>query len=186
MLDTARLVLARHEPRRLADPTTVPAAVLILLYEKEGEAHVLLTERTHDVEHHKGQVSFPGGASDAADDDLRITALRETFEEVGVPPEEVEIIGQLDDLVTISNFNVTPFVGVLRNSSCAFEPFEQEVAAVLEVPLRHLRDDSNMELELLQRRGRPVLVPAFSWGPYRIWGATARIVKQLLDLISTS
>ncbi|MFQ5880201.1 MAG: NUDIX hydrolase [Dehalococcoidia bacterium] len=185
LIQRCRRVLAAYKPRRIQDERMAPAAVLILLYEKEGEPYVLLTERTQEVEHHKGETSFPGGASDSDDPDLMTTALREIFEEIGVRPEDVEVIGQLDDLITISNFNVTPYVGVLTaQSPYPFVVHEREVAAVVEVPLRHLLDDRSMELELRQWRGQPVLVPAYTYDRHRIWGATARILQQLLGLLS--
>jgi len=180
----AREALARYRPAILEEPQAVPAAVLVPLYLKGSVAHVLLTERTHYVEHHKGQISFPGGAQDPWDPDLLATALRESYEEMGIRPDDVEVIGQLDDIVTITNFLVRPFVGVLRTGSeYPFRPHPREVASILEVPLAHLLDWRNMELELRQWQGVPVLVPAFTWNGYRIWGATARILKQLLDLL---
>src|SRR2546425_13341591 len=108
-------LFAEYNPRHLDHPEAAPAAVLILVQDKDGEPHVLFTERTHQVEHHKGQICFPGGACDETDDSLEATALRETFEEIGVRPEHVRIIGQLDDMVTISNFRVTPYVGLLSS-----------------------------------------------------------------------
>ncbi|HXG42114.1 MAG TPA: CoA pyrophosphatase [Dehalococcoidia bacterium] len=186
LLDRARAALAVHRPLTLQQPGAVPAAVLVPLYLKEGQAHVLLTERTHHVEHHKGQISFPGGARDPEDPDLLATALRESYEEAGIHPQDVEVIGRLDDIVTITNFLVTPYVGVLRcQSGYGFCAHPREVASLLEVPLPHLLDWRNMELELRQWRGTPVLVPAFHWNGYRIWGATARILKQLLDLLQS-
>jgi 8-oxo-dGTP pyrophosphatase MutT (NUDIX family) len=184
LLERARAALAAHRPLILQQPGTVPAAVLVPLYLKDGRAHVLLTERTHDVEHHKGQISFPGGARDPEDPDLLATALRESYEETGIRPQDVEVIGRLDDIVTITNFLVAPYVGVLRcQSGYDFCPHPREVASLLEVPLAHLLDWRHMELELRQWQGTPVLAPAFLWNGYRIWGATARILKQLLDLL---
>lgn len=185
LIQRAREALSEHIPRRIDDPTAEPAAVLILLYRRDGEPHVLFTERTHQVEHHKGQISFPGGAADDDDDSLETTALRETYEEVGVRPEDVEIIGQLDDMITISNFRVTPYVGILKtNSEYPFVLNEREVAEVVQVPLSHLLDERNMELEVRQHQGREVLVPAYTYDGHRIWGATARMLRQFLELLS--
>ncbi|GBD13965.1 putative Nudix hydrolase NudL [bacterium HR24] len=186
LLHKARAALAAYSPLTIREPGTVPAAVLVPLYLKDGEVHVLFTERTHHVEHHKGQISFPGGARDPEDPDLMTTALRESYEEAGIRPEDVEVIGRLDDIITITNFLVTPYVGVLRcDSGYQFCAHPHEVASLLEVPLPHLLDWRNMELELRQWRGTPVLVPAFRWNGYRIWGATARILKQFLDLLQS-
>jgi len=184
-LDRTRQALADYLPRQLECKDATPAAILILVYDRDGEAHVLFTERTDQVEHHKGQISFPGGASDDSDGDLASTALRETEEELGVRPDDVEIIGQLDDMVTISNFRVTPYVGLLRtNSEYPFVLNTTEVARVVEVPLPHLLDDHNLELEVRQHKGKEVLVPAYTYESHRIWGATARMLRQLLDLLS--
>ncbi len=180
----AKEVLASYSPTCLDNSEAVPAAVLVPLYMKGGEAYVLLTERTQHVEHHKGQISFPGGAQDPEDPDLLTTALRESYEETGIRPEDVEVIGQLDDILTITNFLVRPYVGVIHSyAGYPFAPNPREVATLLEVPVSHLLDGRHMELELRQWHGVPVLVPAFLWGNYRIWGATARILKQLLDLL---
>ncbi|MGD8625868.1 MAG: CoA pyrophosphatase, partial [Anaerolineae bacterium] len=112
-----RNLLANRSRRVIRDPGLICAAVLIPLLYKEGEWHVAVTQRTHDVEHHKGQISFPGGACEPGDADLQATALRETWEEIGVPPETVEVLGTLDDFETISHFVVTPFVGVISEAA---------------------------------------------------------------------
>src|SRR5581483_4386924 len=96
---------------------------------------------------HKGQISFPGGGRHGADEDLATTALRETWEEVGVHPDHVEIIGALDELMTISDFRVAPYVGVLKQTPYEFVPSPIEVAEVLEPPLRHLLDPANVVYE---------------------------------------
>jgi 8-oxo-dGTP pyrophosphatase MutT (NUDIX family) len=184
-LERTRQALADYIPRRLEPARATPAAILILVYDLDGEAHILFTERTHQVEHHKGQISFPGGACDESDGCVEETALRETAEEIGVQPEDVEIVGQLDDMLTISNFLVTPYVGVLKtNSEYPFVINEHEVVEVVQVPLSHLLDDRNMELEVRQYKGKQVLVPAYTYEGHRIWGATARMLHQFLDLLA--
>jgi 8-oxo-dGTP pyrophosphatase MutT (NUDIX family) len=184
-LERTRQALAEYIPHRLDGGNATPAAILILIYDLDGEAHILFTERTHRVEHHKGQISFPGGACDESDDCMETTALRETAEEIGVLPEDVEVIGQLDDMLTISNFLVTPYVGVLRtNSEYPFVINHHEVVEVVQVPLSHLLDDRNMELEVRQFKGKQVLVPAYTYEGHRIWGATARMLHQFLELLT--
>src|SRR5207247_5751626 len=149
--------IAEYTPRHVEHSESPPAAILILVCDREGEPHVVFTERTTHVEHHKGQISFPGGACDDSDDCLETTALRETFEEIGVRPEHVRIIGQLDDMVTISNFRVTPYVGLLSSpTNYEFVVNDHEVAQVVEVPLSHLLDERNMELEIRQHHGREI------------------------------
>jgi 8-oxo-dGTP pyrophosphatase MutT (NUDIX family) len=187
VLDRIQQALTDYNPRHIDDPTRSPAAVLILVHDCEGEPHVLFTERTDHVEHHKGQISFPGGACDDADDSLETTALRETFEEIGVRPQDVRILGQLDDMVTISNFRVTPYVGTLHSQQSELEyEFvlnDHEVAQLVQVPMTFLMDEQNMELEVRQHNGREVLVPAFSYNGHRIWGATARMLHQFIELL---
>lgn len=192
-LERIRQALAEYIPHRLECGNATPAAILILVYDRDGEAHILFTERTHQVEHHKGQISFPGGARAESDDCVETTALRETAEEIGVQPEDVEIIGQLDDMLTISNFLVTPYVGILKTNSAypfvinhAEYPFvinHHEVVEVVQVPLPHLLDDRNLELEVRQYKGKQVLTPAYTYDGHRIWGATARMLRQLLELL---
>ncbi len=181
LIDAIRRALAAHQPRRLEPAGRPRAAVLILLYPRAGEEHILFTLRTQQVEHHKGQISFPGGAADADDRDLRVTALRETFEEVGVRPEDVEIIGELDEWPAISGFLVSPFVGVLTAPAPkVFVGHPYEVEEVLEVPLRHLLDGANFYQEMRQIGGREVVTDCYRFGEYVIWGLTARILKQFL------
>ncbi|HEY7296002.1 MAG TPA: CoA pyrophosphatase [Dehalococcoidia bacterium] len=175
--------LSGYAPRRIERPTAMPAAVLLPLIHHGGADRVILTVRSYDVEHHKGQISFPGGAVHAADADLATTALRETWEEIGVSPDDVEIIGQLDDIVTISNFVVAPFVGVIRNGPYEFVPSPVEVAEVIEPPVAHLLDAANMVWE--ERTGVDTVVrsPAYWFGGHRIWGATARMLYGFLQLL---
>jgi 8-oxo-dGTP pyrophosphatase MutT (NUDIX family) len=183
-IDLARELLAGYAPRAVAAPPDARrAAVLALLEHDAGEDRVILTKRTDTVEHHKGQISFPGGGVHDADPDLAFTALRETWEEIGVEPEEIEIIGRLDDMVTTSNFLVTPFVGVLKKTPYEFIPSELEVAEVLEPPLAHLLDDASLIMETRELRGQVLLLPVYVWEGHRIWGATARMLQELLELL---
>lgn len=175
-------ILARRVRRKIEDPSLICAAVLIPLLSKGGEWHVLVTQRTQHVEHHKGQISFPGGACEPADADLQATALRETFEEIGVPPEAVEILGALDDFVTITDFVVTPFVGVIPHPF-AYRLNGCEVDAAIEVPLSFLHDHAHLRTEQREVRGRVIDVLFWDYGPYTIWGATAQMLKSLLDLL---
>jgi 8-oxo-dGTP pyrophosphatase MutT (NUDIX family) len=180
-------ILAGRVRSKVEDPSLICAAVLIPLLSKGGEWHVLVTQRTQHVEHHKGQISFPGGACEPVDADLRATALRETFEEIGVPPESVEILGALDDFVTITDFVVTPFVGVIPHPF-AYHLNGREVDAAIEVPLSYLRDRAHLRTEQREFRGRvhDVLFWDYSSVPHGevvIWGATAQMLKSLLDVV---
>jgi 8-oxo-dGTP pyrophosphatase MutT (NUDIX family) len=184
MLDQIRRALASYQPRRIDRDGLPRAAVLLPLYEKDGVQHLVLQVRTDLVEHHKGQISFPGGAQDPGDVDLLHTALRETEEEIGLQREDVEVLGQLDDIITITNFLVTPYVGrITRPAPYPFAPSGYEVAELLEVPLPHLLDPASYNPEPVPWRDRLVGPPSYSYGRHVIWGATGRILQQFLALI---
>jgi 8-oxo-dGTP pyrophosphatase MutT (NUDIX family) len=180
--ERARARLRSHNPAALELNGWMPAAVLVLIYPKDGKEHLLLTVRSETVEHHKGQISLPGG-SVHGDEDLETTALRETFEEVGILPEDVEILGRLDDLVTNSRFRVTPIVGIMHEAPRGFTPSPFEVAEVIEVPLRYLLDPENLIEEHRERDGQVTVNPAYEFEGYRVWGATARMLSGFLDLL---
>ncbi len=183
MLSSIRDALARYQPRRIERDGLPRAAVLIPLYETDGAPHVLLTVRTELVEHHKGQISFPGGAQDAEDADLVATALRETEEEIGLRRDHVEVIGQLDDIITISDFLVSTYVGrVTEPAPYPFAPNALEVAELLAVPLPHLHDPSCALGEAVPWRDSMVPPPAYRYGEHLIWGATGRLLQRFLEV----
>ena len=160
------------------------AAVLVPLYEAGGELHVILTKRTDKLGHHKGEISFPGGGVDATDSDLTFTALRESREEIGLLSDHVRIVGQLDDTVTRSGFHIAAIVGVIdpRYSPYTWLPQPFEVAEVLEVPLSHLADPANAIEVPRSLDGNIVLSEGFLYRDHTIWGATARILRNFLDV----
>ena len=164
------------------DPALAPAGVLLLVYVKDEEVCVLLNKRTDRVEHHKGEISFPGGAKDPEDATILDTALRETYEEMGVKGEDVEILCRLDQVPTRSQFAITPFVGTIP-PSYPFQVSRTEVAEILEVPLSVLIDPANRQ-ELARDKGNGDF--AYAYGDHLIWGATARILTQFLWLIAPS
>lgn len=185
LLEQIRRFLSTYEPQQLSQDGAIPAAVLLLLYEKEGQPYILLTRRTHEVEHHKGETSFPGGACDSEDCDLLTTSLRETEEEIGVRAGDVEILGRLDDIVTITSFVVSPFVGVLSSPSYPFAVNTREVAELVDVPLEHLLDERNLEHSVRELQGRLLPIYTYHYGDHRIWGATARILKNFFDNLAS-
>ncbi len=175
-------MLARRERREIDDPKLTCAAVLVPLLYKEGEWHVVVTKRAQTVDVHRGQISFPGGACDPHDESLLATALRETYEEIGLPATAVTVLGALDDFPTVTNFNVTPFVGVIPHPF-TYRPSPEEVEAVIEVPLSFLRNPTNMRVEQREHDGRLFDVLFWDFGPYTIWGATARMLQGFLELV---
>jgi len=159
------------------------AAVLIPLFTKDGEYHILLTKRTDKVEHHKGQISFPGGRHDKKDKNLLATALREAQEEMGIAPRDVKILGELDDFCTVTtDFCVSPFVALI-SYPYPFQVNPHEIAEVIEAPLSALLKASQLRQEMWMKDGKPFPVYFYQYQNHTIWGATARILKQLLDLL---
>jgi 8-oxo-dGTP pyrophosphatase MutT (NUDIX family) len=186
MLDEIRRRLAAYEPRQAAVGERPQAAVLLPLYAQRGELHVVLTKRTEAVKSHKGEISFPGGSLEAVDRDLVATALRESDEEIGLRPADVEVIGRLDDMVMVSRFHVTAYVGMIAAAApYAWQPQVAEVAAVIEVPLCHLLDPANRTRVPRQREGEVVYLDAFRYGEHLIWGATARILRNFIEVALT-
>lgn len=160
--------------------------MLVPLCEAQGVESMLFTRRTEQVEYHKGQISFPGGASeDGEEQDPVGTALREAREEIGVVPDAVEVLGLMEPLAVVhSGFIVTPVVGWIRTSPYPFRPSPAEVAEILTVPLAWLCEPGSVQTRSL-RRGDSVYEDAFfTYGGHTVWGATGRIVKRLIDLVT--
>lgn len=176
-------MLDDKEPRILQDSEThyIHAAVLVPLYQNKHGYHILFTERTHKVPHHKGQISFPGGSVDSCDGSYEETALREACEEIGLLPEDVEVLGQLDDETTVaSQFVVHPFVGVIPHPY-EFKINRGEVEKIISVPFNHfLSDDpghkcSSIDFDDFTYHGTVYLHQGDV-----IWGATARIMDHFI------
>jgi len=161
------------------------AAVLIALAMREGEWRLLLTRRTETVEHHKGQVSFPGGACDRDETTPEATALREAQEEVGLAPADVRLLGRLNDVVTITRYRVTPVVGVFP-WPYAFRPAPVEVARLFTIPLSWLAQRSNCDEQPFTPDGLPRPFPVVIYHPYDgeiLWGASARMTHNFLSVL---
>ncbi|MBI4279212.1 MAG: CoA pyrophosphatase [Armatimonadetes bacterium] len=153
------------------------------LYAAGDDLYVLLTKRTDEVEHHKGQISFPGGAREPGDRDLLATALREAEEEVGIARSDVEILGEMDDVETyVSGFVITPFVGVIPYPY-PLRPNPREIQELVFVPLITFLDPANMRVEYRDRGGVKVPLYFYQHGEHVIWGATARIVKDFVEAV---
>jgi 8-oxo-dGTP pyrophosphatase MutT (NUDIX family) len=182
MEEKIKEILACRDKACINDPALTRAAVLIPLFKKNEEYHVLLTRRTHKVSHHKDQISFPGGRQDKGED-LLSTALREAKEEMGIAEKDVHLLGELDDICTVaSDFCVSPFVGLIPYPY-PFKMNRQEIEEVLEVPLAVFLDEDKFREEFRERNGEPLRVYFFQHEAHTIWGATARILKQLIDLL---
>jgi len=155
--------------------------VLILLYCADDRPTLVLTARPDYGGVHAGQVSCPGGRHEPPET-LRQTALRETYEEIGVPPEDVEMLGELTPLYILpSDFEVHPFVGHYRRGRPAFVPDAREVAAIVEVPLDLLLDPATRVEEVWELHGLQMRVPFFLVGGYKVWGATAMMLSELVE-----
>ena len=170
--------------RQVAEPgERWPAAVLLLIVYRDGEPYLVFTKKTETVPHHKGQFAFPGGLVETRDASRVATALREAQEEVGLDPAAVEVLGVMDDVPTATTrFVITPVVALCPTVP-ALAPDGREIERVLEVPLRHLLDPATFREEWWEREGRPHPVLFFTVGEDVIWGATARILKEFLELL---
>jgi 8-oxo-dGTP pyrophosphatase MutT (NUDIX family) len=162
-LEKVRQALHAHPPRAV----NLPGLTL-------RESAVLVPLRSH-----AGQIAFPGGARDPEDETPLHAALREADEELGIPPHAVTVLGQLDEVPTLTEFRIAPFVGLVP-ASLPFRPSPHEVAEVFEVPLRHLLAPGVHRTEKREAAGRVWDVDFYPWGHHTIWGATARIVRNLL------
>ena len=183
-IDDIKQILSTREREGIEEPPFPHAAVLVPLFEKNGDCHLLFTTRSDQVKHHKGEISFPGGVFDSEDGDLKTTALREAFEEIGLKEKDVQILGMLDDIVTTSEFIVTPFVALIPYPY-PFRVSSIEIAELIEVPLSSLRDPHCSGDREIVKDGLKRISFTYQYGTHLIWGATARILKQFLELVSS-
>jgi 8-oxo-dGTP pyrophosphatase MutT (NUDIX family) len=176
--------------RRLArrPPATTPAleknlrraGVLVPLFVRDSSLWILFTRRTESVEHHRGQISFPGGGEEPGDQDLLATALRESEEELAIAPADVIPLGQLSPIVTVTDFYVEPFVAAVPQPY-VWRPAEAEIAEVIEAPIARLMDPAIREAREIPGRNGTILF--YHYGQHVIWGATAGILAELLDAL---
>jgi 8-oxo-dGTP pyrophosphatase MutT (NUDIX family) len=157
------------------------SAVLVPFFTRQGVPHLLFTQRPMTLRQHAGQISFPGGARDDEDETPLHTALRETHEELGLPPVGIEILGSLDELPTITQFRIQPYVGVLPEGF-SLKPNPDEIETIIEVPLPALLEPGRHRVEQHQVLGAIREIYFYDYGPHVIWGATARIVRNLFAL----
>lgn len=175
--------LAQRQKRHIDDAERVPSAVLIPLYENQGQYHIVLIRRTETVKTHQGQISFPGGTRELADRTLLETAIRESSEEIGLRPGDIEILGELDDEVTTtSNYIVTPFVAMIP-WPYPFVKNKSEVDEVIQAPVTALMDSACLKPDTEFLNGQEVRSYTYCYKGKVIWGATARILNKLLDIL---
>lgn len=160
-----------------------PAAVLIGVQETPSGARIVLTKRASHLRHHPGQIAFPGGRQDAGDPDLIATALREASEEIALPPDVVQVLGTLPPHETVTGFLVTPVLALLP-PDLSFTPEPGEVAEVFSAPFAHLTSPARFQIEKRRWRGVWRHYYVVPWGPYYVWGATARILRGLADRLA--
>ena len=174
--------LAKRVVERVDGDGLMPSAVMIVLYPKDGEYCILLNKRSELVEHHKGEISFPGGARDPEDRDPLETALRETEEEMGIKRDDVTVIGEMDEVVTRSGFRVQVFTGTIEYPY-EFNPSAIEIAEVLEFPIPALIDRANHRTETRWEDGQPITSYSYVYQEHVVFGATARILQSCIDIL---
>jgi 8-oxo-dGTP pyrophosphatase MutT (NUDIX family) len=173
------LLMTPDEAAELDAPGNTDAAVLVPLFVRGDELHAVFTKRRDDLRRHAGEISFPGGRQDFPDEDLRVTALREAEEEIGLPRDDVELIGALPPTGTfVTGYRIHPFVGSIQEGY-EWKAQPNEVEVVLELSLPDLV--RGFEMRRLIRKGVPIKTPTYCVRDNLVWGATARIVQHLLE-----
>jgi len=168
-------ILRHRKKERITGENLKASAVLMPLFYSQGQYHILFTERSDEVVFHKGQVCFPGGTREPSDSDLLQTVLREAEEEIGLEAKDIEILGELDDIITfVTNYVISPFVAFISHPN-SLRTNGREVKGAFSVPLSFLIDEANFKQDSY----------AYEYEGHVIWGATARILKQFIDLLKS-
>jgi 8-oxo-dGTP pyrophosphatase MutT (NUDIX family) len=168
-------ILRHRKKEKITGENLKASAVLVPLFYSQGQYHILFTERSDEVVFHKGQVCFPGGTREPSDPDLLQTALRESEEEIGLETKNIEILGELDDMLTfVTDYVISPFVAFISPPH-SLRTSGKEVKGTFSVPLSFLMDEANFKQDSY----------AYEYEGHIIWGATARILKQFIDLLKS-
>ena len=181
MLALIKEKLKDYQSRQIEADRGICAGVVIPIYEKDGEVYIILTKRTDLVRMHKGEVSFPGGMCEDEDGGTMNTALRECCEEIGVRAKDIEVIGRMDDMYTLTGFVITPYVGIVPYPY-EFRTSPGEVAYLIFLPLTYLLEVAPI-MEEAEHEGRIDRVPSFYYRGDRVWGATCRLLLKLKGII---
>jgi len=182
MIECLKNALQQRQIVRINDPTMKVSAVLVPVFLKNGQYHLLFIQRTERVKYHKGQISFPGGAYEKKDGTILNAALREAEEEIGLARQDVQLLGELDDALTAtSNYVISPFVGLIPYPY-NFKPDKWETEELLEVPIADLLDKNCFSEGMTEQNGQQVETYFYRFGSRTIWGATAKILKQFLEI----
>lgn len=181
--DEIKRILSQHKKQEATDSDLVRAAVLVPIFYRDDEPYLLFTLRSNKVTYHKGQISFPGGVHLQRDPTLLDTALRESYEEIGLKANDVEVLGELDDALTLfSGFAISPFVGVIPYPY-PFKVNTEEIDEIFDIPISALKERDNFRIEYHVVGNRALPTYFYEYKGKVVWGATARIVNQLLGLL---
>ncbi|SDS84312.1 NUDIX domain-containing protein [Halopseudomonas xinjiangensis] len=181
MLDQMRTRVLEHKPREIEAAGLPEAGVLIPVTCVHDEPEIILTLRSRRLSTHSGEVSFPGGRRDPGDVDLRYTALRETHEEIGLPPDAVDVVGPMDSLVSRFGIKVTPYVGIVPDVF-DLKPNPSEIEEVFRVPVRYFLGDPREMTHRIDYQGRSWYVPSYRFEGFKIWGLTALMLTELMNV----
>jgi 8-oxo-dGTP pyrophosphatase MutT (NUDIX family) len=166
-------------------PDLTASAVAVVIADRGGLPHIPLIVRPADAPTHSGQIALPGGRVEPQDTSRAATAVRETFEELGIDPARLDVLGELDDVPTPTGFVITPVIAAIGAEPIEYRPSPREVAAMFEAPLQLFVDRSAAELMGEREwRGNRYQLRAYLFGEHRIWGATARILESLMDVLA--
>lgn len=182
MLEELLRRVGEHRPRHLETDSRFPEAAVLMPITRAVEPELVLTLRAQGLSTHGGEVAFPGGRRDPQDPDLLFTALREAEEEIGLPPGVVEVAGPLSPLVSKHGIKVTPFVGIIPDYF-QYRANDAEIAAVFTVPLAFFREDPREHTHRIDYQGRSWYVPSYRYGDYKIWGLSAIMIVELVNVL---